>query len=60
MTPREREVAALVAAGLTNRQIAEALVISEGTARIHVEHILDKLDFHSRAQIAAWAVQHGL
>lgn len=60
LTPREREVAALVAAGLTNRQIAEALVISEGTARIHVEHILDKLDFHSRAQIAAWAVQHGL
>ncbi len=60
LTPREREVTVLVARGLTNRQIAEALVISEGTARIHVEHILDKLDFHSRAQIAAWAVQHGL
>jgi DNA-binding CsgD family transcriptional regulator len=60
LTPREREVAVLVAQGLTNRQIAEALVISEGTARIHIEHILNKLDFHSRAQIAAWVVAQRL
>jgi predicted ATPase/DNA-binding CsgD family transcriptional regulator len=60
LTAREREVAGLVARGLTNRQIADALVISEGTAGSHLEHILAKLGFRSRAQIAAWAVAHGL
>lgn len=60
LTPREREVAALVAQGLTNRQIGGALFITEGTARLHVKHILQKLGFTSRAQIAAWAVEHGL
>jgi non-specific serine/threonine protein kinase len=60
LTPREREVAALVAQGLTNRQIGAALVITEGTARLHVKHILHKLGFSSRAQIAAWAVAHRL
>ncbi len=59
LTRREREVVALVARGLTNRQIAEALGITEGTARIHVEHILSKLDFHARAQLSAWAVEQG-
>jgi len=53
-------VATLVARGLSNRQIAERLVIAEGTARIHVEHILNKLELHSRAQLAAWAVGQGL
>jgi DNA-binding NarL/FixJ family response regulator len=57
---REREVAALVAEGLTDRQIAERLVITEGTAGVHVGHILNKLGFHARAQIARWATQHGL
>ena len=60
LTPRERDVAALVARGLTNRQIAAALVISERTAMKHVEHILDKLGFHSRVQVAGWAVERGL
>jgi predicted ATPase/DNA-binding CsgD family transcriptional regulator len=60
LTPREREVAALVARGLTNRQVAEALVITEGTAGSHVEHILAKLGFRTRAQIAAWAVAQNL
>lgn len=60
LTAREREVAALVAQGLTNRAIADRLVITEGTAALHVKHILAKLDFASRAQIAAWAVEHGL
>jgi non-specific serine/threonine protein kinase len=60
LTPREREVAVLVAHGLTNRQIGAALVITEGTARLHVKHILQKLEFSSRAQIAAWAVGKGL
>jgi non-specific serine/threonine protein kinase len=53
LTKRERQVADLVAEGLTNRQIAARLVISQRTAQGHVEHILTKLGFTSRAQIAA-------
>lgn len=60
LIPREREVAELVARGLSNRQIAEALVITERTAESHVQHILDKLGLTSRSQIAAWAVDRGL
>ncbi|GDY29122.1 ATP-binding protein [Gandjariella thermophila] len=54
LTRREREVADLIARGLSNRQIAETLVIAQRTAESHVEHILAKLGFTSRAQIAAW------
>jgi DNA-binding CsgD family transcriptional regulator len=57
LSSRECEVAALVARGLSNRAIAEALVISEGTAEVHVKSILSKLGFRSRAQIAVWAVE---
>ncbi len=60
LTRREHEVAALIAQGLTNRQIAERLVITERTAETHVQHILNKLGINSRAQIAAWAATHGL
>jgi non-specific serine/threonine protein kinase len=60
LTRREREVAALVARGLTSRQIAAALVISERTADAHVEHIRTKLKLRSRVQIATWAIQQGL
>ncbi len=60
LTSREREVAALIAQGHTNRDIASALVITEGTAANHVQHILNKLGLRSRAQIAAWAAEHGL
>jgi DNA-binding NarL/FixJ family response regulator len=54
LSAREVEVAMLVAQGLSNRQIAERLVISERTAQNHVQHILNKLGFTSRSQIAAW------
>ncbi|WP_433678247.1 protein kinase domain-containing protein [Nocardia sp. CA-119907] len=54
LTKREREVAELIAEGLTNREIAARLVISLRTAQGHVEHLLTKLGFTSRAQIAAW------
>ncbi|MEV0332597.1 AAA family ATPase [Nocardia sp. NPDC050717] len=54
LTPREREVAELVARGLTNREIAAALVLSERTAQNHVQHILTKLGFATRSQIASW------
>jgi DNA-binding NarL/FixJ family response regulator len=57
LTPREQEVARLVAQGATNREIAAQLVISERTAETHVGNILNKLDFTSRAQIAAWVVE---
>ncbi|HEY7065099.1 MAG TPA: helix-turn-helix transcriptional regulator, partial [Chloroflexota bacterium] len=46
--------------GCTNRQIAEQLVISQWTADTHVRHILTKLDFRSRAQVAVWATAQGL
>ncbi|CCK30268.1 regulator [Streptomyces davaonensis JCM 4913] len=54
LTRREAEVAALVARGLTNRQIAESLVIAQRTAEGHVERILVKLGFSKRSQLAAW------
>lgn len=57
LTKREREVATLVASGQSNREIAASLVISRRTAECHVEHILTKLGFTSRIQIAAWTTQ---
>jgi non-specific serine/threonine protein kinase len=60
LTPREREVAVLIARGLSNREIAQALVITRRTADTHVMNILTKLELHARAQVAAWAVEHGL
>jgi DNA-binding CsgD family transcriptional regulator len=54
LTRREREIAELVAEGLTNREIGAAVHISERTAENHVQHILAKLGFAKRAQIAAW------
>jgi pimeloyl-ACP methyl ester carboxylesterase/DNA-binding CsgD family transcriptional regulator len=60
LSPREREVAALVARGRSNREVAEDLSISTATAERHVANILSKMGYHSRAQIAAWAVAHGL
>jgi DNA-binding NarL/FixJ family response regulator len=55
LTRRERDVAALVAQGLSNGQIAAALVISARTVESHVQHIMDKLGVSARAQIAVWA-----
>ena len=60
LTEREREVAALIAQGKSNRAIADELVVGERTVGTHVENILSKLGFSSRAQIAAWAVEKGL
>jgi len=60
LSDRETEVAQLVACGLSNREIASALHLSERTAESHVKHIMDKLGFKSRSQIAAWAVEEGL
>jgi len=54
LTSRERQVARLVAGGRSNKEIAAELVIAQRTAEGHVEHILTKLGFTSRAQVAAW------
>jgi DNA-binding CsgD family transcriptional regulator len=57
LTHREEEVAALVARGLTNRQIASELMLSEHTIITHVRNILKKLSLHSRAQLMAWVTK---
>jgi non-specific serine/threonine protein kinase len=54
LTERELEVARLVVSGLTNRQIAQRLVLSVRTVDAHIDHIRNKLSLRSRAQIAAW------
>jgi predicted ATPase/DNA-binding CsgD family transcriptional regulator len=58
LSQRESEVAARIARGLTNRQIAEELVVAESTVATHVVHILAKLGLDSRAQVAVWATTH--
>jgi non-specific serine/threonine protein kinase len=60
LTPRERQVLALIAQGYSNRAIADTLVIAERTAEIHVSNILSKLGVTSRTQAAAYALAHGL
>jgi DNA-binding NarL/FixJ family response regulator len=60
LTAREREVAVLLARGLSNRAIADQLVVGERTVETYVSSILNKLGYTSRAQIAAWAVDRGL
>ena len=60
LSRRERELAALVAHGMQNREIAARLDLSVRTVDAHVEHIRRKLGAHSRAEIAAWAAQQGL
>jgi predicted ATPase/DNA-binding CsgD family transcriptional regulator len=58
LSRRETEIAELVARGMSNKEIAGSLVISQRTAETHVEHILAKLGFTSRTQIAAWVAAH--
>ena len=59
LSDREKEVLTLVAKGLTNKEIASRLVISDNTARNHVSHILDKLGLTRRSEAASFAAQHG-
>jgi non-specific serine/threonine protein kinase len=53
-------VARLIAAGRSNREVADTLMITEGTVEVHVKHILSKLGFRSRAQVAGWAANKSL
>jgi DNA-binding CsgD family transcriptional regulator len=58
LTPREHEIVTQIAQGLSNRQIADELVISPATVARHVANILAKLGFSSRTQVASWAARH--
>jgi DNA-binding NarL/FixJ family response regulator len=58
LSPREWDVAQLIARGCTNQQIAAQLVLTPGTVANHVAHILTKLDLRSRTQIAVWVLNH--
>ena len=60
ITPREREVAALIAEGLTNAEIARRLVLTSGTVSNHLSHIMRALGLRNRVQVAVWAVEQGL
>ncbi len=59
LTEREREVLDLIAGGLSNRQIAEKMVISEKTVKTHVSNVLNKLGLEDRTRAAIWALKHG-
>ncbi len=60
LTAREREVLRLVAAGKTNREIADQLVLSERTVINHLSHVFDKIGVDNRTAAAAWAFARGL
>jgi two-component system nitrate/nitrite response regulator NarL len=60
LTPREREVVAGVAAGESNREVAQRLALAEATVKHHISNIFDKLGVSNRAELAAYATRHGL
>jgi DNA-binding NarL/FixJ family response regulator len=60
LSERQREIISLIVDGLTNREIASTLIITENTVKVHLRNILDKLDLRNRQQLAAVAVQKGL
>jgi len=60
LSAREREILAHLARGLSNKEIARTLEVAESTVKIHVQHILRKLNLASRVQAAIWAVEHGV
>jgi DNA-binding NarL/FixJ family response regulator len=60
LTPREAEVLSLIASGMSNREIADHLTVSEGTVKSHINHLLTKIDARDRAQAVTFAYQRGL
>ncbi len=60
LTPRELDVVRLVAEGLSNKQVARRLFVSEATVKTHLNHVLGKLDVEGRPGLVAWAWRHGL
>ncbi len=59
LSPREKEVLDLVSEGLTNKEVADRLYISENTVKYHMKNILDKLHLRNRSQVIAWAARRG-
>lgn len=59
LTKREYNVLCCIASSYTNKDISERLGISDGTVKVHVKHVLKKLNFRSRVEVAAWASEHG-
>lgn len=60
LSPREREILGHLAKGSSNKEIARTLAVAESTVKIHVQHILRKLNLNSRVQAAVWAIEHGI
>ncbi|MEW8029741.1 MAG: two-component system response regulator NarL [Candidatus Thiodiazotropha sp.] len=60
LTAREKEILQCIAQGQSNKQIANVLKISEGTVKVHVKHLLKKLNLHSRTEAAVWALKEGI
>lgn len=60
LTPREKDILRLIAEGLSNKMIGRNLDISDGTVKVHVKHLLKKLNLRSRVEVAVWAVEKGL
>lgn len=60
LTDREREILTLIASGMSNKLIARKLGISDGTVKVHVKHLLRKLNLNSRLEAAVWAHENGL
>ncbi len=60
LSPREREVLAMICSGRTNREVAEELGLSVNTVETHRKHIIDKLDLHSTAELVRYAIRHGM
>lgn len=60
LSPREREILGFLARGASNKEIARDLAVAESTVKIHVQHILRKLELSSRVQAAVWAVEQGV
>lgn len=60
LSPREREIVGCLTRGASNKEIARELAIAESTVKIHVQHILRKLELASRVQVAVWAIEHGI
>ena len=60
LSPREREIVGCLARGASNKEIARELDVAESTVKIHVQHILRKLNLSSRVQVAVWAIESGI